>query len=93
MGKSFVSRVKRTQTQPIHGPGNENRSRDILVPNLTVVLSSLRTLLDKISQVSLADLIRVGREYVAPLFDPARSSFAVCCHPSKVDEIREEFGR
>ena len=60
---------------------------------MSTALSSSRTLLDKISQVTLADLLRVGREYVAPLFDPARSSFAVCCHPSKVDEIREEFGR
>ena len=67
------------------------------MPNLLLIvstaLSSPRTLLGKISQVTLADLIRVGRGYVAPLFDPARSSFAVCCHPSKVDEIREEFGR
>jgi len=50
-----------------------------------------RSLLSKISQVSLADLIRVGQKYVAPLFDPSRSSVAICCHPSKVDEIKEEF--
>lgn len=53
----------------------------------------LRSLLAEISQVSLADLIRVGQKYVAPLFDPAHSSLAVCCHPSKVDEIKEEFNR
>lgn len=31
--------------------------------------------------------------YVAPLFDPAQSSCAICCHPSKVDEIKDEFSR
>jgi len=39
----------------------------------------------------LSDLIRVAKTYVAPLFDPAQSSCAICCHPSKVDEIKEEF--
>ncbi|XP_073242896.1 uncharacterized protein C05D11.1-like [Porites lutea] len=50
-----------------------------------------RSLLAKVSQVTLADLIRVGRTYVAPLFDPTQSSVAICCHPSKVEEIKEEF--
>lgn len=52
-----------------------------------------RGLLSKISQVSLPDLIRVGKTYIAPLFDPSQSSCAICCHPSKVDEIKEEFNR
>ena len=43
--------------------------------------------------MSLSDLIRVAKTYVAPLFDPAQSSCAICCHPSKVDEIKEEFSR
>ncbi|KAL9988958.1 hypothetical protein ACROYT_G003456 [Oculina patagonica] len=50
-----------------------------------------RGLLTKISQVSLPDLIRVGKTYIAPLFDQSQSSCAICCHPSKVDEIKEEF--
>ena len=37
--------------------------------------------------------MRVGQKYVAPLFDPAQSSCAICCHPSKVEEIRGEFNR
>ena len=37
--------------------------------------------------------MRVGHKYIAPLFDPAQSSCAICCHPSKVEEIREEFNR
>ena len=43
--------------------------------------------------MTLADLIRVGRTYVTPLFDPTQSSVAICCHPSKVEEIKEEFKR
>ena len=52
-----------------------------------------RNLLERIPQVSLEDLMRVGHKYIAPLFDPAQSSCAICCHPSKVEEIREEFNR
>ena len=52
-----------------------------------------RSLLAKVSQVTLPDLIRVGRTYVTPLFDPTQSSVAICCHPSKVEEIKEEFKR
>ena len=43
--------------------------------------------------MTLADLIRVGRTYVTPLFDSTQSSVAICCHPSKVEEIKEEFKR
>lgn len=50
-----------------------------------------RNLLKRIPQVSLEDLMKVGHKYIAPLFDPAQSSCAICCHPSKVEEIREEF--
>ena len=58
-----------------------------------VLSLSSRSLLAKVSQVTLADLIRVGQTYVTPLFDPTQSSVAICCHPSKVEEIKEEFKR
>ena len=58
-----------------------------------LVLFFRRNLLKRIPQVSLEDLMRVGHKYIAPLFDPAQSSCAICCHPSKVEEIREEFNR
>ncbi|XP_072172090.1 uncharacterized protein C05D11.1-like [Diadema setosum] len=55
-----------------------------------------RELLKKISDVKVADLMRVGETYFRPLFDPSKAKCALCCQPSKVDEIREafkEFGR
>ena len=58
-----------------------------------VLSLSSRSLLAKVSRVTLADLIRVGQTYVAALFDPTQSSVAICCHPSKVEEIKEEFKR
>ncbi|KAL3870529.1 hypothetical protein ACJMK2_038583 [Sinanodonta woodiana] len=50
-----------------------------------------RDLLQTISKVSIADLQRVGEKYMAPLFDVSQIRCAVCCHPSKVEEISEEF--
>ncbi|KAL3870528.1 hypothetical protein ACJMK2_038582 [Sinanodonta woodiana] len=50
-----------------------------------------RDLLKTISKVSIADLQRVGEKYMAPLFDVSQIRCAVCCHPSKVEEISEEF--
>ncbi|XP_048587317.1 uncharacterized protein C05D11.1 isoform X1 [Nematostella vectensis] len=48
-----------------------------------------RDLLNKVSQVTMSDLERVGQRYLAPLFDPVTSWCAVCCNPSKVDEIKQ----
>ncbi|KAG8197733.1 hypothetical protein JTE90_006783 [Oedothorax gibbosus] len=48
-------------------------------------------LLKKISQVTNADLDRVGEKYLKPLFDCSVSKCAVCCHPNKVDEIVKGF--
>ncbi|KAK3733082.1 hypothetical protein QZH41_008418 [Actinostola sp. cb2023] len=48
-----------------------------------------RGLLDGVSNVTMEDLERVGQKYIAPLFDPLTSRCAVCCNPSKVEEIRE----
>jgi len=50
-----------------------------------------RRLLQKIPSVTVDDLRRVGSQYVASLFDAARSKVAVCCHPTKVDETVSEL--
>ncbi|XP_070567442.1 uncharacterized protein C05D11.1-like isoform X2 [Ptychodera flava] len=50
-----------------------------------------RNLLQKLSKVSIEDLKAVGEKYFAPLFDPSKARCAVCCNPSKVDEIKEGF--
>ncbi|XP_031560013.1 uncharacterized protein C05D11.1-like [Actinia tenebrosa] len=52
-----------------------------------------RNLLERVSKVTIHDLDRVGQKYIAPLFDPLTSRCAVCCHPSKVEEIREGLGK
>ena len=50
-----------------------------------------RRLLQKIPSVTVDELRRVGSQYVASLFDAARSKVAVCCHPTKVDETVSEL--
>ena len=50
-----------------------------------------RELMEKVSRVTAADLSRVGQFYVKPLFEPTRSRCAICCNPSKVDEITASF--
>ncbi len=50
-----------------------------------------RTLVSKISKVGVDDLRRVGERYVGPVFDNARSKVAVCCHPTKVEDIVAGF--
>jgi hypothetical protein len=55
------------------------------------VLSVVRKIIELIPKVTIEDLKRVGVEYCAPLFDPARSKVAICCHPTKVDEISKEM--
>ena len=69
------------------------QASDINCPFVAGFFFFCRNLLKRIPQVSLEDLMRVGHKYIAPLFDPAQSSCAICCHPSKVEEIREEFNR
>ena len=47
----------------------------------------LRKLLKAVSIVTLEDIQRVGREYFSRMFDTLRAVCAVCCNPSKLDEI------
>lgn len=45
-------------------------------------------MLKKVAQVTLDDLKRVGEKYVVDFFDTNKVRCSVCCHPSKVEEIR-----
>ncbi|XP_053381490.1 uncharacterized protein C05D11.1-like isoform X2 [Mercenaria mercenaria] len=50
-----------------------------------------KDLLKLISKVSLDDLKRVGAKYIAKLFDEKEVRRAVCCNPSKVNEVVQTF--
>lgn len=43
--------------------------------------------------VTLDDLKRVGEKYFSRLFSMESSNCAICCHPSKVEEIRASFAQ
>jgi hypothetical protein len=45
----------------------------------------------KVSKVTVADMQRVGKEYLAPLFDTAITRCVTCVHPSKVEEVTADF--
>ena len=47
-----------------------------------------RWLLQAVSKVTIDDLQQVGKEYFSRLFDPALTTTAVCCNPSKVTEVK-----
>ncbi len=52
-------------------------------------LFSCRILLSNVAKVTIEDLKRVGEVYFTRLFDPAHTTTAVCCNPSKVTEVKE----
>ncbi|XP_067661811.1 uncharacterized protein C05D11.1-like [Haliotis asinina] len=56
-----------------------------------VDLNYNKSMLEKVSKVTIADLKRVGSQYIASLFDPEKFRCAVCVNPSKVDEVVKEF--
>lgn len=47
--------------------------------------------MEKIAKVTTDDLKRVGPKYLAPLFDASLVRVSVCCHPTKVEEICNQF--
>ena len=65
----------------------ETASLMLLFPYLS------RDLLQKVSKVSIDDMQRVSKKYFKKLFDPLASCSALCCHPSKVEEILKDFSR
>lgn len=50
-----------------------------------------KDLLKKISAVTVSDLKRVGDKYIMPIFKSNQIRRAVCCNPSKVDEVVASF--
>ena len=46
-----------------------------------------REFIDDVSKVTMDDLLRVGKKYLSPLFDNKTSKLAVCCHPTKIQDI------
>lgn len=49
-----------------------------------------RKFLELVNSVTIADLNRVGPQYLAPLFS-AESRTTIVCNPSKVQEVAEDF--
>jgi len=50
-----------------------------------------RTLVKKISEVTLEELPQIGKKYVMSLFDPKCTRTAMVCPPSKLNDITDEF--
>ncbi|CAB4004421.1 uncharacterized protein C05D11.1-like [Paramuricea clavata] len=76
--------------------GQEESVGDAAFENLLSQLRNVgkdhnKRLLEKISKVSLEDLRKVGEKYFTRLFSVEQSNCAICCHPSKVDEIQTSF--
>ncbi|KAL5012223.1 hypothetical protein ScPMuIL_010774 [Solemya velum] len=50
-----------------------------------------KELLQSVAKVTIADLQRVGTKHIAALFDQSKMRCAICCNPSKVQELVEGF--
>jgi len=57
---------------------------------LQIYFLAFRTLIKRISEVTMDDLMQVGK-YVWPLFDPKVARTVLVCHSSKVEEYTEKF--
>lgn len=51
----------------------------------------IKNLVTKVSKVTLDDVKRVAPIYLLPLFDTSLSKCAICCNPSKVEEVVDTF--
>ncbi|XP_071452193.1 uncharacterized protein C05D11.1-like [Hetaerina americana] len=70
----------------------EKSVRDVVSQSLSSYFKGVghdysRYLVSLIPKVTVEDLKRVGKQLVAPLFDPKRSVTTIVCHPSKVEEV------
>uniref|UniRef100_A0A1E1XGZ8 Putative zn-dependent peptidase n=1 Tax=Amblyomma aureolatum TaxID=187763 RepID=A0A1E1XGZ8_9ACAR len=70
---------------------NEVALQSMLAYHRGIDMSYTRTLLEKVAAVKLADMVRVGKQYLSSLFNPATSKLVICCHPSKVNDIVAAF--
>lgn len=71
----------------------EKTTADVSMASLRAYLKRVdhnynREMLKKVSQVNLEDLKRVGDKYLGDFFDANKVRCSVCCHPSKVEEVR-----
>ncbi len=83
-------------THKIYGIFRHNKNHIFSTQAVTNIYKSksplfVRNLLSLISKVTMEDLKRVGELYFKPLFDVTKSRCAICCQPSKVDEIKVGF--
>ncbi|XP_060071887.1 uncharacterized protein C05D11.1-like isoform X2 [Ylistrum balloti] len=58
-----------------------------------ISLSYNKELLAKVAMVTVADLKRVGPKYISPLFDVTKTRTGICCHPTKVEEVKKELNQ
>lgn len=56
-------------------------------------LLDTRELIQKVNNVGLDDMERIGERYIVPLFDADRSLTAILCDQSNVEEIVDGFGK
>lgn len=76
----------------------ENTISDAITQNIVSAFKKVpsdfcRTLLRDLKLVTAEDLVRVGSTYFSLLFNPNETSAALCCHPTKVSEIKDSFDR
>lgn len=57
--------------------------------NIVSFLITCRKLLTAVSNVTIEDLKRVGGLYFSKMLEPSLVTTAVCCNPSKVQEVKE----
>lgn len=70
---------------------NEVALQSLLAYHRGIDTSYTRNLLERVAAVTLPDMIRVGKQYLSSLFNPAASRLAICCHPSKVEDTVNAF--
>lgn len=83
---SLVFEYIKDEKSPSH------RAQQSLVNYLTNLdIDYNRQLVDKVLKITKDDLRGVGTKYLRPLFDTSQGRNALCCNPSKVDEILTSY--
>lgn len=50
-----------------------------------------KDLVEKVTDVSVSDLRRVGSKYFKKMFQASNSKVAIVCHPDKVESVKQQF--
>lgn len=71
-------------------------AKSLSITSLTLHLDKLdsnynKTLIKRVSEVTVEDLKRVGALYIPALFDVKKSCLSITCNPSKIEEIKADF--